>query len=126
MLALVCVTLLWARVDGAHLHLCFDGNGPATSLHLTDIDHHGADHGGHHDSGEGHQDLDIPLGDAPLAKAGEMLGDLPLFLLTVLCIALPVLASARFSRREPARTWTLARGHLRPPLRGPPTAIGHA
>jgi len=121
-LTLICVALLWARVGGAHLHLCFDGRETPTSLHLSDAAHHEEGHGGHHGTGELHSDIDVPLGEQPLTKPGKPVQDLPLLLLAAICMAFLTLPRERPApRATPPRLASAILGR-RPPLRGPPAA----
>ena len=120
LLALACLTLLFMQMGGAHLHLCFDGNEPPASVHLTDGDHHADHHGGHHATGEVHSDLDVPLANDVLTKPAKLSLDLPLLLLTLLWLG--VLGTIRQDERprDPPQTFaTSPQLHL-PPLRGPP------
>ena len=121
LLTLVSIALLWARVGGTHLHLCFDGQEPAASVHLNHGDHHAEAHGGHHHAGEEqHNDLDVPMGDDALAKPGKSGLDLPTLLAATLLLLLFGLGRAGWS--APGRLPGAARPArcLRPPLRGPP------
>lgn len=127
LLAIICLAVLWARSGGAHLHLCFDGSEPPSSLHLSVGAHHADDHSGlhshhgEHDAGQAHSDLDVPLADSPLAKPGKLVQDLPLFLLAAVAL-FAFLGSPRQPRgvREPPTLPAWAVLHLVPPLRGPP------
>lgn len=132
MIATLCLALLWARVGGVHLHLCFDGQEPARSLHISDQNHHGDHHALHHDAHHAdhddghhaadamHNDVDVSLLNEGLSKPVKLLVDLPLLLLAVLCIAALVRATMHTRGRgdpPPPLTSILS---LRPPLRGPP------
>lgn len=114
LLTLVCVALLFARLGGAHLHLCFDGSELPASLHVTDSGHH-ADH---HD-GQAHSDRDVSLlGDA-LTQPGKLGLDLPL-LLAAFWLAVLVFARPRMIQADPPRVTISPPRFCRPPLRGPP------
>src|SRR3546814_15570686 len=70
----LCVSVLVARVSGAHMHFCLDGSEPRASLHVMD----GFDM--RHDAGMDapHHDVDILLGEQTLSKSGQLSVDLPL------------------------------------------------
>lgn len=116
LVALICVALLVARVSGAHLHLCFDGNEAPVTFYL-------ADQKPHHD-GLGaqahHQDAEASATGEAVAKNYKAFFDLPLFLLAALLLW-SLLPSARsFPVAFPASVRPIAQPYLRPPLRGPP------
>lgn len=114
LLTLVCVALLFVRLGGAHMHLCFDGSVPPASLHVTDSGHH-ADH---HD-GAAHDDRDVWLiGDA-LTQSGKLGMDLPLLLASVWLMAL-LFARPRLVPADPPPVSGRRLHFLRPLLRGPP------
>lgn len=114
LLTLVCVALLFARLGGAHMHLCLDGSGPPASLHVTDAGHH-ADH---HD-GAAHDDRDVWLiGDA-LTQSGKLGMDLPLLLATFWLVIL-LFTRLRPVPADPPRVADSPPRFCRPPLRGPP------
>jgi len=114
LLTLVCAVLLFARLGGAHMHLCFDGSGPPASLHVTDSGHH-ADH---HDR-EAHDDRDVwPIGDA-LTQSGKLGMDQPL-LLTAFWLVILLFTRPRLVPADPPRVALSPPRFCRPPLRGPP------
>src|SRR3546814_18618986 len=84
LLTLLCVSVLVARVSGAHMHFCLDGSEPRASLHVMD----GFDM--RHDAGMDapHHDVDILLGEQTLSKSGQLSVDLPLLLIATLCLLL--------------------------------------
>ena len=106
-------------VNGAHLHLCFDGSEPSASVHYEDgvQTHHGA-------PGEAaeHNDADIPLPGSvivKLVKAGLDL--LPVLLAAVVILwgwPRTLLHCLPVPPREPP--FIGAPLFLKPPLRGPP------
>lgn len=128
MLALACLTLLFMQMGGAHLHLCFDGQEPPTSLHLSSGDHHADHHGGHHsdhhadphDGHEPHNDLDLPLSSDALTKPGKLHVDVPLLLLAALWLGLLLFARRHERTRDPAQSHASSPQLQLPPLRGPP------
>lgn len=115
LLALLCVTLLIGRIGGAHLHLCFDGKEPPSTLHLFD-------HGVHHGSSE----LNAPHDDADVALAGDMLLKSPfdriwplaLLFVAVLLLRLPTRRGSFIPLTSAIRLPPSP--FVRPPLRGPP------
>ncbi|MGK2942352.1 MAG: hypothetical protein ACSLFJ_11840 [Immundisolibacter sp.] len=114
LLTLVCVALLFVRLGGAHMHLCFDGGEPPASLHVTDASHHAE----HHD-GQDHVDRDVSLlGDA-LTKFGKSSLDQPLLLAAFWLVVL-LLARLRIRPAEPPRVAIYPPRFCRPPPRGPP------
>jgi len=113
---LLGVTLLVTRIAGTHLHLCFDGLEPPVSMHLLDVDSH--------DGGDTeHNDRNVELPGATLAKASVSLADALLLLAAVLCLAL-LPDTLRHSRPLSRLTLFLESTKLlRPPLRGPPALL---
>lgn len=125
LLALACLTLLFTQMGGAHLHLCFDGQEPPASLHLSDANHHDDHHGGHHDrhhaAGETpHSDLDVPLANDVLSKPVKPILDLSLILLAVLWLGALSFTRDRIPPPDPTRLRAFSTFLLLPPLRGPP------
>jgi len=114
-LALAC--LIVARVNGTHLHLCFDGNEPRASIHLgedgeADL-HFGAQ--------SPHDDLDISLVASVVVKhASAGIDLLPALVAAIVLFGLLKTTAIRapVARRiGPTLTPTF---ELRPPPRGPP------
>lgn len=122
LVAMLCIMLLSARVGGAHLHLCLDGQESPVSVHAVDdgLDHHQPS------ASAPHHDQDISLAADALAKSTKLKVELPPMLLAVL-LSLLLLVShtvAPILRRRFKLT-TTAVTDLLPPLRGPPlTAAG--
>ncbi|HET8880888.1 MAG TPA: hypothetical protein VFM56_01820 [Solimonas sp.] len=115
LLTLLCVTLLAVRIGGAHLHFCFDGQEPAASMHVLDIDTHP-------DAGMDveHHDYDVMLGDNSLAKSGTLGIELPVFLIAVIALMLLPRAQRRSRMPSSATLPRTAPPFLRPPGRAPP------
>lgn len=113
-LLLVCAALLFARLGGAHLHLCLDGSEPAASLHVSDSGHH-ADH---HD-GQAHDDRDVSLVGDALTQSGKWGLDLPL-LLAVLWLVTILFARLRITAADSPQPSASPPRFCRPPPRGPP------
>lgn len=112
----LCVlAILVAGLLGAHLHLCFDGREPPTTLHVLD-----SEHLEHHAALEHeHRDLDVdPLGK-PLAKTYKVQLLTPWLLLAALLLTLsrgsdaPALSTRVLPCPSPPRRW-------RPPSQAPP------
>lgn len=114
---LLCLTLLVTRIAGIHLHLCFDGIEPPVSFHTTDADVHHADDSALHD------DEDIELPSATLAKAVQHQSDAALLFVVLGCLTL-ILTPRRptFDWRTPVLLFTSSL-LLRPPTRGPPRLL---
>lgn len=114
---MLCVILISARVGGAHLHLCFDGQEPPVSMHLADetFDHHQPTYTA------AHHDEDISLVADAVAKSTKSKIDLPPALLVALVLLLLLVGQTRtpFLRRSTLRI-KAAPACLLPPLRGPP------
>jgi hypothetical protein len=76
-LAIVSLAIVAMPVNGAHLHLCFDGGEPPATVHSMQ------DGGVHHeDGGDGaadsvHHDLDVSIPSSALVKKFKGSGDLP-------------------------------------------------
>lgn len=114
---LLSVTLLLTRLADSHLHLCFDGGEPPVSLHTLDTDvHHDADDTTHND-----QDVDLP--SATLAKVFSYLADAALLFTCLTCLVMLLTPQRKplcFYRCLLAQS---DRRLLRPPLRGPPLLL---
>jgi hypothetical protein len=66
MLWVVALALLVVQTSDAHVHLCFDGQEPRSSLHVSDratLCHEGDDY-----ADGTHQDQDVDVGGAALVK----------------------------------------------------------
>lgn len=121
LVAMLCIMLLSARVDGAHLHLCLDGQESPVSVHLVDdgLDHHAPS------VSAPHHDQDISLFTDAIAKSTKLKVDLPPMLLAVLLSLLLLVSYTRAPLlRRRVKLTTTAVTDLLPPLRGPPlTAV---
>lgn len=116
-LALIAIAIVAAPANGAHLHLCLDGNEPPATVHL-------ADDGSHHDDGQmqaTHHDFDVSLRAEALGKKRTGTLDLPTVVVAAFvlfasrstpAVTVPVNAD---SLSEPAPVLTVL-----PPLRAPP------
>jgi len=116
-IAIVSVAVLALPVSGAHLHLCFDGNEPAATLHA-------AEDGVHHD-GVGaspvHNDVDVSIANNALAKKFDRTFELPGLIAAAFVIVWIPLSGAAVP--PPDRAATLVphpQLRLLPPLRAPP------
>lgn len=117
LILLLGLALLLMRVGSTHIHLCFDGQEPAVSLHSADSGIHHAETSAAAD----HADQDIDLSRAVPGKLWSqgMGGAMLLVALSSLLLSLP----RPQARRAPlVLQWPLgtAQHFLRPPLRGPP------
>lgn len=116
LLTLLCGVLLVVRFGGPHLHLCFDGGEPQTSLHVLDGDVHHLDEVAEF----GHEDVDLSLAGDVLTKLNKL--DLDLLALLLSAAFLWCLWALQ-QHGPPNRVPDLlasTRRTLRPPLRGPP------
>lgn len=140
LLWLAAAALVLGPAGGAHLHLCLGAQAPLSVHTLLVPGHHDHHQAGGHGAGPaaqpgapdrpgtgpagghpagGHDDLDLDLAGAALAKAGKSAPDLPL--LAVLCVlALAVLVPARRGVLRPVPAAWAEAPHARPPQRGPP------
>ncbi len=113
----VVLAVLTVRASDTHLHLCFDGQEPPTTVHFADASVH---HDEAHD-GENHADKDFDPLVGLLLKHGGTDSDLAL----PTCVVAAVLLLPPVSDAVPAAPHSLPADvgpplHLRPPLRGPP------
>jgi hypothetical protein len=114
---LLSVTLLVTRIAGTHLHLCFDGMEPPVSMHLLDVDSHDG-------SDAAHNDRNVELPGATLAKAASTLADaLFLFSAVLLCLLLLPDSVRHVRPRSRLAVFLESLKLLRPPLRGPPSPL---
>lgn len=116
LLTLLCVTLLAGRADGAHLHLCLDGQEQPSTVRV------GPDVPSRARTQAPHNDRDLALTADLLAKPGK--GDFkqPLALPTAEVSLL--LATVRFEHVATALATAPSASSVRlPPLRGPPASI---
>jgi hypothetical protein len=112
------IALAVAGMGGLHLHLCFDGGEPATSLHVRDAGiHHGLPA-----SGDDHADVDLALDNDVLSKFGKF--DFEFAVPTTMALLLWTLLLGPASFESSLRRFAPVRWHhVRPPLRGPPPRI---
>lgn len=116
-IALLCVSVLFVRVGGMHLHLCLDGQEEPTEVHWADSGvHNDADH-----ATTSHEDRDVDMGEG-LSKTAKSIADLSLVFLAA--ILLTSFASSGRWIPVPLRRVPISRParSFRPPLRGPPLA----
>lgn len=116
LLMFVCVTLVATRADGAHLHLCLDGQAPSTSVRVA------ADLSSEPGAQAPHNDRDLALTGDLIAKQGK--GDLKQ------PVAIPtgrvafLIAAARFERPLIRALGIASVSFVSlPPVRGPPIRI---
>jgi hypothetical protein len=117
LILLLCSTVLLARTNGEHLHICLDGQEPSVSLH-------GVDAGLHHtgaDAGTPHDDRDVELQTVAATKDQSLDSDSPQLLVPATFGALTPTVQADWIPNTPAAHFAPSPfRHLRPPLRGPP------
>ena len=114
-LFLLCLALLGARLGGAHLHLCLDGQEALVSAHASEPGHDDAHHGD-----PAHSDVDVSLVSDALTPLAKLFVDLPTLLAVLwLVLGARALRVTAPSTRLPGRA-SQARFH-HPPLRGPPS-----
>lgn len=119
LILLLCVALVVTRVAGNHLHLCFDGSEPPVSFHTMDVESH------HADEDLGHNDQDVDLPSATLAKIASFLLDFALLgavFLSLVQLLTPQRVRPELLERDPEHSIL---HFLRPPLRGPPAFLPH-
>lgn len=113
----VVLTVLTVRASDTHLHLCFDGQEPPTSVHFADGSVH---HDEHHD-GQDHADKDVDPFVGTLAKTGDADADVALVASVIaLAILLPAIRDVPPMRSDLHVRAAGPPFYLRPPLRGPP------
>lgn len=108
--------VLFARLGDAHVHLCFDGQEPPTTMHvMEDAAHHDGDDAGV----SGHNDQDVNLFDAVLAKKAGA-ADFLLLAVTIVALLLPRQPVRQKIFFAPVQTVASLPLFFHPPLRGPP------
>lgn len=113
---LVLAAVLIGRLEGAHLHLCFDGNEPPAAVHMAD----GADHDDAHHLDTQHVDQDVDMFGATLVKKMLEGVDAPLVFAAALLFILPVVTQS-VERPAPLTHPPFRRIFaFDPPPRGPP------
>lgn len=120
LLLFACFAFLVMRIDGAHLHRCFDGAEPPNDVHFADFGlHHLESPAGQYPGGTGHEDIDSDVTSDAVSKLASV--DLPVLAGFLFAIAL-LLPRGRHLVPRPPTASRLFRSplHLRPPLRGPP------
>lgn len=111
------LTVLAVRASDTHLHLCFDGQEPPTTVHFADASVH---HDDHHEE-KNHADKDVDPFVGALAKSGDSDSDLVLLTgVTLKFVLMPIIRDAPAMAPDPPDTPAGPPFHLRPPLRGPP------
>ena len=117
LLFLACACLILARVNGTHLHLCFDGNEPPSSIHLVDDGDADLHFGAH----SPHQDLDVSLVGNVIVKHDTAGVDLlPALVAAIVLLGLLQTIAVRLPIARHSGTTPTSIFELRPPTRGPP------
>jgi hypothetical protein len=117
----VLLTVLTARASDTHLHFCFDGQEPPTSIHFADASVHDDEHHDEHHDSEDHADKDFDPLVGLLLKHGGSDADvaLPPYVIAAILLLppattiVPVASDSLAPHASPPF-------YLRPPLRGPP------
>ncbi len=121
LIVLLALTLLFARMGNAHLHLCFDGVEPASSVHIFDADFHDQNMWDMAAMSAPHHDLNISLVTHALSKVSKLTLE-NLALLVAILVLFGLLALDQFKPLTAYRSQHLTTPkYLRPPLRGPPS-----
>jgi hypothetical protein len=115
------LAVLTVRASDTHLHLCFDGQEPPTTVHFADASiHHDNHHDDHHDGEETHADKDLDPFFGVLAKSGDSDLEVALPVSFVVAFLLPVESQTLPVAAETIPLAASPPFYLRPPLRGPP------
>lgn len=116
-ITLISLAVMAMPVSGAHLHLCFDGGEPPATFHAVED---GSAHD-HEAATSEHNDKDVSLQDAALAKKQDGAFDLPAALtITAFVLRLPVTAPVPAFDTDVATPPPLRVTRVLPPLRAPP------
>jgi hypothetical protein len=116
-ITLISLAVMVMPVSGAHLHLCFDGGEPPATFHAVE------DGSAHDDEAAtgAHDDKDISLQDAALAKKQDRSFDLPAALaVAAFVMRLPVTTPVLSFDTDVATPQPLRVTRVLPPLRAPP------
>jgi hypothetical protein len=116
-MAIIAIAVIAMPVNGAHLHLCFDGGEPPATVHSVEDGAH------HEESGADvvHHDVDVSIASSALAKKFDQSLDLPGLIATTLVVLRVPVSGAVVPL--PDRSAVLVPDpelRLLPPLRGPP------
>lgn len=118
MLWALVLTVFTVRASDTHLHLCFDGQEPPTSVHFADASVHDDDH---HPTDDSHADQDLDPFVGMLLKSAGTDPDVALPVSVIaLVLLLPLPRDAVLVPSEPEPVAADPPFYLRPPLRGPP------
>jgi hypothetical protein len=113
----VVLAVLTVRASDTHLHFCFDGQEPPTSVHFADASVH---HDEHHET-QDHADKDYdPLVGLLSKSVGTDSDVAPPIPVLVLVVLLPPASDTLPAASDPLLPAATSPLHLRPPLRGPP------
>jgi hypothetical protein len=117
LLWVVAIAVLAVRASDTHLHLCFDGQEPPTTLHFADASVHDDEH---HDEGN-HDDQDFDPFIGVLLKNSGSDSDVALPLgVAALVLLLPPVTDTLPPTSDTLPSAVDPPFYLRPPLRGPP------
>ncbi len=114
---LALIAFLATRLVDVHLHLCFDGQEPPTTVHVSN----GAVDSDAHHADESHSDRNVNVFDAVLVKKLADPSDalIPVLASALLLLLLPVRGRC-VPRMAQAPLVVRSLLLLKPPLRGPP------
>jgi hypothetical protein len=116
-MAIIAIAIVAMPVNGAHLHLCFDGGEPPATVHSMDDGAH------HEESGADvvHRDVDVSIASSALAKKFDQSLHLPGLIATALFVLrVPVTGAVVPLPDRSAVLVPEPELRLLPPLRGPP------
>jgi hypothetical protein len=113
----VVLAVLTVRASDTHLHFCYDGQEPPTTVHFADASVHDDEH----HEGEDHADKDFDPFVGLLLKHGSSDADLALPTYVVAAVLLlPPVTDIVPVASDSLPEHTSPPFYLRPPLRGPP------
>jgi hypothetical protein len=115
----VIAALLSVRLLGMHLHLCFDGAEPPSSMQAQ-AGHHICDPFAPCETHGPMQDVDIDVIGDMMIKAGKVLLDLPALVMAVVLFLIAPRTGSAYQRASYQAPVSGSRPRLRPPLRAPP------
>jgi len=113
---LVLIAFIATRLADVHLHLCFDGQEPASQVHASDgAVHDDADH-----TDGSHEDRDVDVFNAVLLKKLTDPADVLVAAFVVAFLLLLPVRSYQLPRTPDGPVVLRSILLLKPPLRGPP------
>ena len=119
---LLCIIMLVVRSADAHVHLCFDGQAPAVTVHFEN-DAEPAEQ--FTEATLQHHDLDIDVGADLVTKLPKLDLTFLALLFTAFLVVAALLGKPPLAISRAARFHLKPPSYLRPPLRGPPLHSVH-